>query len=298
MRKSPWEESPIGIAGTGKVALALGRLLRERGEPVAAVAGRDPERTRAAAGFVGGIEAVTFSRLPEFASRVLISVSDGAVTEVAETLARAGMRSGAALHTCGTVGPEALGPLARAGVSCGALHPLQTVATAEEGLTALHDVAFAIDGEGPALGWAEQIVALLDGRALRIDSSKRVFYHAAAVMASNYAVALMDAAVMLMGAAGIEEDTALKALAPLARASMANALRLGPSKALTGPIERGDASTVAGHLRAMQSVPGQLRELYRAAGLQALEVARKRGLSEAKARELEELLSESERSNG
>ena len=103
---------------------------------------------------------------------------------------------------------------------------------------------------------------------------------------------------MLMGAAGIEEDTALKALAPLARASMANALRLGPSKALTGPIERGDASTVAGHLRAMQSVPGQLRELYRAAGLQALEVARKRGLSEAKARELEELLSESERSNG
>jgi predicted short-subunit dehydrogenase-like oxidoreductase (DUF2520 family) len=298
MRNSLKIESPIGIAGTGRVAQALGRLLRERGQPVAAVAGRDPERTRAAAEFVGGIEAVTFSHLPEFASRVLIAVSDAAVTEVAETLARAGMNSGAALHTCGTVGAEALEPLSRAGVSCGALHPLQTVATAEEGLTALHNVAFAIDGEGPALGWAEQIVALLDGRALRIDPSKRVFYHAAAVMASNYAVALMDAAVMLMGAAGIEEETALKALAPLVRASMGNALRLGPSQALTGPIERGDAGTVAVHLRALELVPGQLRGLYRAAGLHALEVARKRGLSETKARELEELLSESECSNG
>ena len=55
---------PIGIAGTGRLAQALGRLLGERGEPVVAVAGRDPERTRAAAAFIGhGVQPVALEEL-------------------------------------------------------------------------------------------------------------------------------------------------------------------------------------------------------------------------------------------
>jgi predicted short-subunit dehydrogenase-like oxidoreductase (DUF2520 family) len=286
-----FDQGPIGIAGAGRVAQALGRLLRERGEPVVAVASRTLDHARAAAAFIGGAEAVPYSALAGRVTRVLIAVSDDALPLVAATLASSGMHDAAALHTCGARGPEALAALEASGVSCAGLHPLQTIASPEQGLAALPGCAFGITGEGPAAAWAERIAALLGGRALRIPADKRPLYHAAAVMASNYVVALIDAAAMLMGAVGIGEDEALAALAPLVGASGANALSLGPMRALTGPVERGDVETISMHLDAMAAaVSPTVRGLYRAAGLHAIEIARRRGLSEANARKLEELL--------
>lgn len=281
----------IGIAGAGRVGLALGRLLRERGEPVVAVASRHPGSASAGAAFVGeGVEAAPYSRLAEVAARIVIAVPDYAVVEVAAALARSGMSRGLALHTCGALGPEALAPLAVEGVSCAVLHPLQTIPTPEQGLSALVGIAFAIAGDAPAAEWAVQIAGTLEGEALRIPAGARPIYHAAAVMASNYLVGLVDAAVVLMGEAGVGAEQALRALAPLVKASAENALRLGPETALTGPIQRGDAGTVASHLKALEAAPAPVRELYRSAGLHTLAVARRSGLDESKARELEELM--------
>lgn len=281
-------QQPIGIAGAGRVGPALGRLLRERGVPVAAVASRSAAHAAAGAAFVGGgAVAASYSELPAHASRILIAVPDDAIGGVAGALA---MRRGAALHTCGARGPEALATLAAAGVSCGALHPLQTVASPEEGVAALPGAAFAIDGDGAAGAWAEQIVALLGGLPLRIPAEWRPLYHAAAVMASNYLIALLAAAVMLVKEAGVEEAVALRALAPLARTSLENALRRGPAAALTGPIQRGDVETLRAHLAALADAPAAIASLYRAAGLAAVELARAGGLPEAAARRLEDVL--------
>jgi predicted short-subunit dehydrogenase-like oxidoreductase (DUF2520 family) len=271
--------SPIGIAGAGRIGQALGRLLRDRGEQVVGVAGRDAGRTALAAAFVGvNVRPVSYGELPTLCSRILIAVPDDALDSVVRVLAET-MHSGVALHTCGTRGPEALAPLEAAGVACAAMHPLQTVTTPQQGLTALPGSAFGITGTAsPALAWALRIVTLLQGEALQIHPEQRPLYHAAAVMASNYTVALLDAAVMLMKEAGIEEQQALRALTPLIRASVGNALTVGPLQALTGPIERGDAGTVAAHLRAFcdASVPESVKELYRAAGLHAIDMARKK----------------------
>jgi len=287
-------ELSIGIAGAGRMAQALGRLLVERGEPVAAVASRGESAARAAEFIGGGVEAVSYKELPRRAGRILIAVADSAVPAVAETLAEAmaeaGLSGGVALHTCGTLGPEALEPLADRGVSCGTIHPLQTVAAPGQGVAALPGSAFAVAGDTEALAWAERIAAILDGEPLRIAPKFRPVYHAAAVMASNYVVTLLDAAVILMGAAGITEDRALRAIAPLAKASLNNAADLGPLRALTGPIERGDSETVALHLNALEKEPESVRELYRSAGLHALDLARRRGLNEAAAKRVETVL--------
>ncbi len=284
-------QESIGIAGTGRVAQALGRLLRERGEPVVAVAGRNPERSARAAAFIGAA-AVSVAQLPERAGRMLIAVSDRAVAEVARELAGAGMHRGVALHTCGARGPDLLDPLSRAGVACGVLHPLQTVASPEAGVTVLPGSAFAVHGDASAVAWGDRIVALLAGTALHIDPGSMPLYHAAAVMASNYVTGLIDAAAILMKTAGIGEKTALDALGPLVYAGVANALALGPEKALTGPIERGDADTVRRHLRSFGAAPPSVSALYRSAGLHVLEMARRSGLAEGKAREIEALLRE------
>jgi len=290
---------PIGIAGTGRVAQALGRLLAERGEPVVAIAGRHLPRTRGAAKFVGsGAKPVALAELPSRATHILIAVADGAIEEVARVLANSGMARGVVLHTCGTVGTEVLAPLASAGVSCGSLHPLQTVATPEGGVVALPGSAFAIDGDGPALEWAAAIALLLGGEPLRIPAAQRPLYHAAAVMASNYVIALMDAAAMLMNASGTSEKASLRAIGPLVRTSVENALNLGPVLALTGPIQRGDAETVASHLNALAGAPASVCGLYRSAGLHALDVAARRGLARDRADSIRRLLEGREGKNG
>lgn len=282
--------APIGIAGAGRIGQALGRLLVERRQPVVAIASREFARAEAGAAFLGGgVEPVSLAELPGRAERVLIAVPDDAVTEVAATLAEAGMRGGMAVHTSGALDPDALAPLQARGVSCAALHPLQTVATREQGLTALAGSAYAIAGDGAALRWAEQMAQLLDGQVLRILPGRRPLYHAAAVMASNYLTGLIDAAVMLMGEAGIEEREALRAIAPLVRASVENSLALGTPAALTGPIERGDCRTVAAHLAALAGAPASIAELYRHAGLHVVELARRKNPA-ARLEDLETLL--------
>ncbi|MGE5486386.1 MAG: Rossmann-like and DUF2520 domain-containing protein [bacterium] len=279
----------IGIAGAGRVGQALARLLRDAGQPVAAIASRTPGRALEGAAFAGaGVVAVTYAELPGCASHLIIAVPDSAIEPVAEQLA-AGAGSGVALHTCGARGPEALAALARKGVSCGTLHPLQTVSTPSQGVAAMRGIAFAVSGDGPALAWAREITALLGGETLEIREDARPLYHAAAVMASNYVVALAGAAQSLMAEAGVAPDRALRALAPLMRTALENAAAQGPEGALTGPIERGDAATVAAHLSALASTP-EVRALYREAGLYTLGIARRKGLAAGPAQAVERAL--------
>jgi len=276
------------------VAQALGRLLRTRGAGIVAVAGRDPDRTRLAAEFIGGVAAVGVSDLPRYANRVLIAVSDGAIAGIAATLAGAGLSRGIALHTCGGLGVEALAPLAERGVACGTLHPLQTIADPAQGVRDLPGAAFAIDGSAGAVEWAGWLARLAGGRPFRISGGGRAYYHAAAVMASNYLATLVDAASMLMEQAGMTRREALDALGPLARTSLENALREGPGAALTGPVVRGDAETVGVHLKGLRQAPRTVEALYRAAGLHALEMARARNLPPEVVAEIRKLLDHKE----
>lgn len=283
-------ESPIGIAGTGRLAQALGRVLAEAGMPVAAIAGRQAAASSSAASFIGAdVEAVAMTDLPSRAGRIIIAVSDGAIATVAGELARS-MRSGAALHTSGAHGPELLSPLAAVGVSCGVLHPLQTVPSADRGVQVLPGATFGIGGDGGAIAWAAEIVAALRGKALRIAPDGFPSYHAGAVMASNAVVAALDAAVALMGAAGVDRRAALDAVGPLCLASARNTIELGPEAALTGPIRRGDAATIAAHAGALRIAPKYVAELYRASARALLDISRRRGLTDASVGAIEEAL--------
>jgi predicted short-subunit dehydrogenase-like oxidoreductase (DUF2520 family) len=287
-----YSASPVGIAGAGRVAQALGRLLYAAGQPVAFVASRSLEQAGTAAAFIGpDVEAVSYSDLAQHAHRILIAVPDSALQSVASTLA---LESGIVLHTCGAQGPEALQALAQRGVFCGAFHPLQTISDPESGAASGADsllgAAFAIAGDAPAVAWAEHIVHAANGRILRIASERRPLYHAAAVMASNYVTAMLSAAQTLLMAADVDPEEALQALGPLARTSLDNALREGPVAALTGPIERGDVSTIQAHLAALEHISGPIPLLYRAAGLETLDLARRKGLCAERAAATERML--------
>jgi predicted short-subunit dehydrogenase-like oxidoreductase (DUF2520 family) len=273
----------VGIAGAGRVAQALGRALYQRGVDVAYVASRHRNRAESAAEFIGpATTAVEYSELPSRSGRLLIAVSDSAIESVARVLADGGARDGIALHTCGAKGTEALRALSDCGVACGTLHPLQTVREGQGSASALTGISFAVSGDGKAVAWAEEIARLLEGHVLRIRPECQVLYHTAAVMASNYITTLMDVAQELLVSAGLDPADAVLALAPLVRTSVENAVTLGTTAALTGPIARGDSDTVASHLNALSNRDQRVSHLYSVAGLNALAIAERRGLDQAK----------------
>ena len=282
------------IVGTGRVAQAFGRLLTDAGLPPLAVGGRNLSHASHAASFVAHVrqsghgmqapvKAATIADIPSLADHVLIAVSDAAIPAVADELARGGMSGGVALHTSGAHGPELLDQLAARGVSCGVIHPLQTIADPTLGAAALRGATFGISGDDAAIDWALQLVEAAAGIPLRIRANSFASYHAGAVMAGNAVIAAIDAAVVLLGAAGVEKRAALRAIGPLCLTSAQNALDIGPEAALTGPVQRGDAETVRAHVKALASCPPYVADLYRASGHALVDIAQRAGLAEQSA---------------
>jgi predicted short-subunit dehydrogenase-like oxidoreductase (DUF2520 family) len=123
---------------------------------------------------------------------------------------------------------------------------------------------------------------------VRLSGAAKPAYHAGAVMAANYTVALAGVAERLALEAGVPAETASRIYLPLVRGAAAN-LERGPGAALTGPIRRGDTRTVEAHLAALT---GDERELYRRLGLEALRLARAGGIDPATADRLAALLAQ------
>lgn len=198
----------------------------------------------------------------------LLCVPDAAIPVAAASIREAVGPLRLVGHTSGATGLEALDAVAVAGAATFSLHPLQTIPDPETDFTGC---PCAISGSDPeALAFARALAERLGMLAFEIAESDRAAYHAAAVIASNFLVALEESAAELLGRAGAPEAREL--LAPLVLRTAANWSERGAA-ALTGPIARGDEATVARHLDALQATAPELIPLYEALAERARAIA-------------------------
>lgn len=294
MKTDPPVAAHLWIVGAGRTGLALGlRLHRVHAVARLTVTGRRAVTPRHPL-FEGEPPAAAYRASIEDAAErpdaVVIAVPDRAIAEVAERLASIDLPpSIPILHTSGSRSVDVLRRLADAGHPVGSVHPLAAIADPVAGAERLEGVGWGVEGEGAALALAERIVAACSGRVLRIAPGGKPAYHAAAVFASNYAVALLAVAERLMEEAGVHAEDARPALAALAAGAVENVVARGPAAALTGPVVRGDAETVALHLERLSA---DERALYCLLGREALRLARTAGLDAAAADRIGTLLGE------
>ena len=285
----------VAIIGPGKVGCALGRRMHGRDFRVTAVAGRTRAQARDAVRFIGAGRA---SASPAAAARsadvALITTADRSIALACERIAAAGgFRAGqVVLHCSGAFGPELLEPARKAGAAVGALHPLQSFASADQALRRLRGTFFTFEGDAAAAPVARRIVRAAGGRFLAIAPGSRALYHAASCVLSNYLVALADLGLEMMERAGMERAAAAKALQPLLRGTLENVKALGTTEALTGPVARGDVETVQRHLEALCDQPPQFLRLYAELGRYTVAVARRKGLRPSEAAMLMDLFKE------
>jgi len=282
----------LAIIGPGRMGLALGAALRQADALEQLVYyGRAMEAPPHP--LFDGENAAQYRvgphPLPSGTTIVILAVPDGALAEVAYDLGAQGPAPPgcAALHLAGAISTEVLAPLHAQGFAVGSMHPLQAIADPWHSGDRLIGAAYALAGEPAAIAGARRIVSALSGLPLIIPPNKRPLYHASAVVASNYLVALLSFAVRLMMETGVSEAEATAALLPLVHGTLENLEKLGVRASLTGPIARGDADTLRLHLARLS---GDERTLYCALGRELLRVARSGGLDPKKAEELELLL--------
>jgi predicted short-subunit dehydrogenase-like oxidoreductase (DUF2520 family) len=235
--------------------------------------------------------------VPEVLQRcdlVVLSVPDDVLPGLVAGLAENGhIRPGQFIvHCSGRYGIDVLAPATDAGALPLALHPVMTLNGLSIDLDRLAGCPFGVTAPQVLRPVAEALVVEMGGEPVWVEESDRTLYHAALATASNHLVTLTVEAMELLTAAGVAEPGRM--LAPLMGASLDNALRFGVT-GLTGPVVRGDAGTVAGHVAAVTEHSPQSRAAYVAMARLTADKALAAGrLRPAQAEALLEVLAEPE----
>ncbi|MFD9390239.1 Rossmann-like and DUF2520 domain-containing protein [Streptomyces sp. NPDC060000] len=252
----------VGVVGAGRVGPALAASLQLAGHRPVAVSGVSEASRRRAAQMLPGVPLLPPAEVLQRADLVLLTVPDDTLPGLVEGLAETGaVRPGQLLvHTSGRYGSKVLDPALRAGGLPLALHPAMTFTGSPVDVQRLAGCSFGVTAPDELRLAAEALVIEMGGEPEWIAEENRPLYHAALALGANHLVTLVAQSMELLRAAGVEAPDRM--LGPLLGAALDNALRSGDG-ALTGPVARGDAGTVAAHIaelreHAPQTVAGYL----------------------------------------
>ena len=246
----------VGVVGAGRVGAVLGAALLRAGHEVVAVSAVSEASRERAAAFLPGVPTLAPDEVVRRCSLALLAVPDDALPELVTGLAEVG-----AFHPGQLVahpsGRHALAVLAPAhGVLPLALHPVLPFTGTSVDLDRLTGTSFGVTAPEVLRPIAEALVVEMGGEPVWVLEEMRPLWHAALAHGANHLVTLVASAADLLRQAGAEDPAAV--LGPLLGAALDGALRSGDA-ALTGPVSRGDAGTVAAHLAAL---PQELRPSY------------------------------------
>ncbi|MGH3637942.1 MAG: Rossmann-like and DUF2520 domain-containing protein [Mycobacterium sp.] len=278
----------VGIISAGRVGTALGVAL-ERVEHVVVSCNAISRASRQRAERrLPDTQILPVQDVAAHAELLVLSIPDAELAGVVSGLATTGaVRPGTiVVHTSGANGVGVLAPLTERGCIPLAIHPAMTFTGSDEDIVRLSGACFGItaaDDVGYAV--AQSLVLEIGGEPFGVREDARPLYHAALAHAGNHVITvLLDAVEALRAALKGQEllgqevvddapgGIAERVIGPLARASLENALQRGQA-ALTGPVARGDAAAITGHLQALADVDPELAQAYRANSLRTAQRA-------------------------
>ena len=276
----------LDIIGCGNVGKALGRLwTRSRLVEVRCVLNRTLRSGRQAVEFVGAGRAISdFDRL-EPADLMMISASDESVEACCRRLCQTDLlRPGVVVFHCsGSLPSTILKPAVDRGAAVASLHPVKSFADPATAAETFAGTFCALEGDPQACNTLAKLLTDCQARTFRVRPDQKTVYHAATVIVCNYLTALMETGLRCFEHAGVDRATATQIIEPIATGTLGNVLRLGPVRALTGPIARGEPSVVRRQCEALGRCDEMIQQIYQSLGLMAVELAAAQGNAEPEA---------------
>ena len=280
----------VGFIGAGKVGTALALQLLKAGYPVAAVFDLDINAAQELARLVPGCSVCNNAQeAADQSEHVFITTPDDFIWNVASKLSWRPLQH--VVHCSGAVSIDILGAAEQAGSLIGSFHPCQAFASVEQAIHNLPGSTFAIEARGDLMRTLQDMASRMGGDSIVLKPGDKALYHAAAVFVSNYVVTLLSIATQLFENFGIQTAQATRILSPLMQGNLNNIKNIGLPDCLTGPIARGDLSTIQNHIAAFRERQPSLMRLYGELGLKTIPIALAKGTIDQKAGErLRELL--------
>lgn len=270
----------IGFIGAGTVGTAFGCYLQNKGLTITGYASRSQSSATKASDLTNS-KVYSVRDLITASEVIFITTNDDQIEKTATDIDKlfSEFSGKSFIHMSGAISSKSLECLREKGADVYSMHPMQSFAELEKSIGDLEDTAFGIEGAGNL----ELVISLLKKTGnsyLKLTPGQKSEYHITSCVVSNFLTALLHFGFETMKSIGIEEKTAIPSLAPMIRGTVENIIKLGPQRALTGPIARGDVETITNHLQSLEKSNQPAAVTYRQLGKMTLELAKKEKLTD------------------
>lgn len=241
------------ILGAGRCGLQLALALTRKTSVFAGVVCRSNSSFARASAVLPKEQVLSWSQEFPQKTNLLIAVQDRELDAVVQALRQRKGAHPAILHTSGSRGLQPLTPLKETDAALGIFHPLVPFPHPSRPRVRLHGATVTLTGDPEAVAAARFLAQKLGMRPVICSSLDWPLYHAAANLAGPLLYALMLTARQQLAKAGFPQEEAARTLKALARAVLHQVSQAQAWELLTGPLARGDTSTVQAHLLVLES---------------------------------------------
>ena len=264
----------IGIIGAGKVGTTLGKYLSIHGKNVTGFYSRTHESAYEAATFAETETYSSLCKLVEESDVIFITTPDGVIPQVWGELLHQDISNRIICHFSGSLSSHVFSGREEAGASGISMHPMYAFSDKFHSYEQFHTAYLTLEGDPEAVAVMKPMWEAIGHHVLTLKAEDKIKYHAAAAMASNEMLGLMQASLDILSECGFSEKDSMALLTPLVQGNIASMLEKGCVNALTGPVERGDAQTVRKHLQALEG--SKAGKIYQSLGSTMVELAKRR----------------------
>lgn len=264
----------IGIIGAGKVGTTLGKYLSIHGKNVIGFYSRTHESADEAATFAETETYSSLCKLVEESDVIFITTPDGVIPQVWGELLHQDISNRIICHFSGSLSSYVFSGREEAGASGISMHPMYAFSDKFHSYEQFHTAYLTLEGDPEAVAVMKPMWEAIGHHVLTLKAEDKIKYHAAAAMASNEMLGLMQASLDILSECGFSEKDSMALLTPLVQGNIASMLEKGCVNALTGPVERGDAQTVRKHLQALEG--SKAGKIYQSLGSTMVELAKRR----------------------
>lgn len=263
----------IGFVGAGKVGFTLGKYMSESGVCISGYYSKSRESAREASVFTKTTCYETLEKLVKSSDAIFLTVPDGAIEEVWNSLKQYDLTGRFICHCSGVMTSAVFSEIDQMGAFGYSIHPLFAVNDRLQSYQEISKAYFTIEGAKEHLAFWKEFLEGLGNPVRILRPEQKILYHSAAVFASNLVCGLYETGVRLLMECGFDRKSGEEALEPLFVNNCQAVVQKGTADALTGPVERADVRTVEKHLHVLE---GNEKEIYLGLSEVLMEIAKRK----------------------
>ncbi|MDU2123644.1 MAG: DUF2520 domain-containing protein [Clostridium celatum] len=265
----------FGFIGAGKVGFSLGKYLKENNIDISGYYSKLQHSSKEAAIFTNTRQYNNLEDLIKNSDTIFITTPDNQIADVWNEIKMLPIKEKLICHCSGSISSEVFSNINNHGAYGYSIHPMFAISDKYNSYKNLSQAFITIEGHEKHIEYLKSLFLYLGNDVAIINKENKVLYHAASVTVSNLVLGLINNGVKYLEVCGFTKEVAIKALYPLTEYNLINIKEKGVVNSLTGPIERGDLSTVTNHLNV---IPEEDKELYRLLSKNILKIAKVKNL--------------------